>query len=524
MTRRRSVVVFDGRAGEEEFSRRVRAVSLGSRPSFVRLRFVEPDAQTMPGVHLRETTYGEEAIVAWPEKKRRKLWTGPIDEIVADEAGPWLPFVSPETLLSLPDDACLPGAFERTHEGWRRKGTVAPQATLTDEVIVVGMGLAGAFVVDELTARGVKVTVVDRYAVPAAGASALCCGLLHPHRQAAENPLFALTRAGFLSTCEVLQRHPDCWAPIGVLDVARDDATWNEWRAANDIARPFAMPSDFVRLVSKTEAQAIAGVPVRRGGWWYASAGLVRVGRLVRSLLMQSGAILRTATAVRLERRDHLWHAVSATGEVVARAPGVVVAAGLTSAAVAGVDEKLLPIDPLYGRISLLANDPYPGLRTALTGHGYLGKLDGFLGVGATYERGETRVLSNNAAHEHNLGAFTDVLAPSESPIPVGFYEGIRAVASDRLPVVGPAPDAKALRGLSFRGAPEASSLPMAPGLWFCTAMGSRGITWGRLCARTLVREMAGEAPLLEAPLVAALSPLRFAARAFRETRGEAIL
>ena len=59
MPARREVVLFEGREGEEAFSRHMRAVSLGSRPSFVRLSFVEPDGARMPGFHVRETPYGE---------------------------------------------------------------------------------------------------------------------------------------------------------------------------------------------------------------------------------------------------------------------------------------------------------------------------------------------------------------------------------------------------------------------------------------------------------------------------------
>ena len=523
MTSRREVVLFNGSAGEEAFSRRVRAVSLGSRPSFVRLSFVEPDDARMPGIHVRETDYGEEALVALPSKKRRKAWTGRIDEMWLDAPDEHLLLADPDTLVHLPESMDPGGAFQKTPDGWRRKGRSAPTRSLPERVIVVGAGLAGAFVTEALAARGVRVTVIDAHQVPAAGASALCCGLLHPHWQASDNPLFALTRAGFACARETLLRHSDCWAPVGVLDVARDDETEAAWIAARAQGRPFPMPPAFARWVSREEAQTLSGLAVRRSAWWYEGAGLVRVGRLARTLLAESGAVIRCNTRVFLKRCDGEWLALTPAGEVAARADAVVIAAGCASAGLANLSDALLPIEPLYGRISLLGNDPYPGLRTALTGHGYLGKLDGFTGVGATYERGDARVLTVEAAHEHNLGTFGDVTAPVEPPLPVAFYEGVRAVSTDRLPVVGAAPDAEALRGLAFRGVPQEKDLPTAEGLWLCTAMGSRGITWGRLCARMLVREMAGEAPLLEAALVGALSPLRFAARAYRASGGKAI-
>lgn len=525
MMRRREIVVFEGPSGEAAFEERKRAVSEGRRPSFVRVRHVAPGGGEMPGIHVRTTPYGEEARVVCEASALRRTWGGPIDEMVLETLqSVWLSKVTPETLVRLPEGTAPDGAWLRTEEGWRRKGRSGVRQTLPERVLVIGAGLAGAFVTEALAERGVSVTVLDAGLTPGAGASALCCGLFHPHRQAAENPLFALTRAGYEAMVPILARYPDCGERTGVLDVARDDETWREWEASYRDARPFAMPPEFARLVSREEAAALSGVDVRRGGWWYEEAGVVRVGRLVRRILAESRALVIGQTAVRLNPCGIGWRAVTKDGTVVAEAPTVVICAARNSAETAGLSATVLPIDALYGRISLIANDPFPGLRCAVTGHGYLGKLDGFCGIGATYERGAARVLTNEAAHEHNLSTFSSVVAAEEMPYAVGFYEGVRAVAPDRLPIVGPAPDETAMRGLVFRGAPEFDRIPAMSNLWLCTAMGSRGITWGRLCARTLVRQMAGEAPLLPDALLRALSPLRFAAKAYRESRGQTIV
>ena len=176
----------------------MRAVSLGSRPSFVRLSFVEPDGARMPGFHVRETPYGEEAVAAVPKARRRKAWTGRIDEMWLDAPDEHLHLAQPDTLVHLPEGVDPGGAFLKTSDGWRRKGRSAPTRSLPERVIVVGAGLAGAFVTEALQARGVRVTVLDAHQVPAAGASALCCGLLHPHWQAA-NPLQQIQLVGALA-------------------------------------------------------------------------------------------------------------------------------------------------------------------------------------------------------------------------------------------------------------------------------------------------------------------------------------
>ena len=155
MPARREVVLFEGRAGEEAFSRRMRAVSLGSRPSFVRLSFVELDRDRMPGFHVRETDYGGEAVAALPKERRHRAWTGRIDEMWLDAPDEHLLLAQPDTLVHLPEDVDPGGAFLKMPDGWRRKGQSRPARTLPERVLVVGAGLAGAFVTEALTARGV---------------------------------------------------------------------------------------------------------------------------------------------------------------------------------------------------------------------------------------------------------------------------------------------------------------------------------------------------------------------------------
>ena len=50
-----------------------------------------------------------------------------------------------------------------------------------------------------------------------------------------------------------------------------------------------------------------------------------------------------------------------------------------------------------------------------------------------------------------------------------------------------------------------------------CTALGSRGITWAPLAAELLAAWVTGGPPPLEADLVDALDPARFAARRARK-------
>ncbi|MFR3635688.1 MAG: bifunctional tRNA (5-methylaminomethyl-2-thiouridine)(34)-methyltransferase MnmD/FAD-dependent 5-carboxymethylaminomethyl-2-thiouridine(34) oxidoreductase MnmC, partial [Sutterella sp.] len=101
--------------------------------------------------------------------------------------------------------------------------------------------------------------------------------------------------------------------------------------------------------------------------------------------------------------------------------------------------------------------------------------------------------------------------------VPAGFYQGVRAVCLDRLPLVGQGFTAKTLQSCHFAGRPELEKLPVEEGLWVCGAFGSRGLTWGLACADHLASLMLGEPSVLEYSLSQALHPGRFIAERFRK-------
>jgi tRNA 5-methylaminomethyl-2-thiouridine biosynthesis bifunctional protein len=67
-----------------------------------------------------------------------------------------------------------------------------------------------------------------------------------------------------------------------------------------------------------------------------------------------------------------------------------------------------------------------------------------------------------------------------------------RCTTRDRLPVVG------------------AVSAQHAPGLYVCTAMGSRGLSFAALCADVLAAQIVGQSSLLPAHLARAVDVARF--------------
>ena len=87
---------------------------------------------------------------------------------------------------------------------------------------------------------------------------------------------------------------------------------------------------------------------------------------------------------------------------------------------------------------------------------------------------------------------------------------GWRWTAVDRLPVIGAVPDG----GLPAVGsADQPRFMPRQPGLFVFTALGSRGIGVSALGARLVAAWVSGAPSPVEASLMDAVDPARFAAR-----------
>lgn len=474
------------------------------------------------GIWERCAGHGRLQTMVFPEKELRHECASGWNEVYfsdVDEARRWRSVLTTAThcrFLGIPPtgDVRFDGMpWVPVGDGaWRISGELFVKAK-PSRIIVVGAGIAGAFATWELTRRGIRVDVIDGRGAPAAGASALRAGIIHPHWQADDGPTARLTRLGFARMTELLKVFPEAFDACGVMDVAQNEMQWEQWTKAVAAGRPFAMPTEEARLIQRDEAVARTGLPLARGGWWFPRAGLVRPSLLVRRLLEASGARVLMGAEVRIDHDEDGWIARFREGGIAARADGVVVAAALDAPALIGADDALYGLTGLYGRISLLRDTDFSGVRAAVTGHGYLSKTEeGFCGVGATYEQGRCPVMSSEDAHGRNLGAFAALLENGGMPSVCwgGFYEGVRAVARDRMPSAGPLVLPERLRERIFRGRPEIRNLPVEPGLWGIFGMGSRGLTWGRLMAEHLASDIAGEPSPLPVSLIRATHPARF--------------
>jgi tRNA 5-methylaminomethyl-2-thiouridine biosynthesis bifunctional protein len=392
------------------------------------------------------------------------------------------------------------------------------------EAIVIGAGLAGCCSARALARRGWQVAVFEEGPRAAGAASALPSGLLHPMLAADDSPAARLSRAGFLYGRRLLDSLPagePVMAHGGVLQVAVDELDRQRWP---ELLRRQRWPEAFVRWCQVDEAEQRVGLRPRHAGLWFADAVVVSAAAWCRAMLACEPSLrLHTGRrALRITPGPGAW-TVESDGQVMARAPVIVIASAMDAARL--LQTRFTPVRPVRGRITQVAAAEFARLRAGIAGQGTLAPtsfavLEGRAAVGATYEPigpEHGPGIAEASAHEGNLQRLSQLLAHSVAARIEGGFDGIRCVATDRMPLAGAVADERAALAAQpgLQGA-HLADLPRSPGLYSSFALGSRGLALAPLLGELVACLIEGEPLPLERSLAAVVDPARFLLRRLR--------
>ncbi|MFG6485962.1 FAD-dependent 5-carboxymethylaminomethyl-2-thiouridine(34) oxidoreductase MnmC [Roseateles sp. BYS78W] len=372
-----------------------------------------------------------------------------------------------------------------------------PLAPGAKRAVIVGAGLAGAACALALSRVGVACTVVDALPGPAQASSGNPAGLFHGTVNPDDGPHARFNRAAALATQSLLAELGVAHQP-GLLRL--------ETRLA--VEQMLEAPG-YVQALSADEASAQAGTGFAHPAWLYPGGGAVDPAAYTRAMLAASGAQLRLSTPVAaLREADGGWQLLDANGQLIEQARLVVLAGGHGQLSLLGdLGEWAQGLVVQRGQLTHLADAPWqPGLPVA--GDGYA-IADGRGGAwcGATVQDGDLDPALRDADQTENLTRYARLAGLATPPqAPLAGRVGWRLVAPDRLPLIG---------GLAAPGAlaDQLRLQPRRPGLVVCTAFASRGITWAALAGQLVAALALGAPRPLEAELLDAVDPLRFALR-----------
>ncbi len=319
-------------------------------------------------------------------------------------------------------------------------------------VVVVGAGIVGAAVAEELARRGATVTVLDMRS-PGRGASHASAGILAPHTEAHEGtPLLDLgTRSlalydSFVARLGERTRRAIDYARSGTLEVALDAAGASALGASRAWLAAIGVPAEWMTGADLRSFEP-ALAPDVEAALFKPHHGWVGVQSLIAALTESArlaGATFESPIAA-VEVVPHTTHADVRAVDRRYTADTVVVAAGSWSGQIriAGIDP--VPIRPVRGQLLHLEWPATPGAAIGLPSRVVWGAdcyvvpwPDGSVLVGATVEEAgfDERVTLDGV---RTLADAAGRLLPRlRDATFLAARVGLRPAAPDGLPVIGP--------------------------------------------------------------------------------------
>jgi tRNA 5-methylaminomethyl-2-thiouridine biosynthesis bifunctional protein len=379
------------------------------------------------------------------------------------------------------------------------------------DIVVIGAGICGATIANELLERGKFVCVIDAASSPASACSSHAFAIAHPHIGKGSPRLLRLTRLAFLLA---EARWSKAWRAHGIFQPTKKDREFNREEVSAhlrslDLGRDLAIPLDV------DEAERVCGLS--QSGVWISRGACLNLSETSKQLLEKHERLssLWNTRVSSLEERDGVWHLFDANHQTIVTAKKVVIAAAMDSKILINSLGVRLPLKPVRGQLSIFAikpNDPWVARlpKVGISGDGYClpaERLDdgGYRWiVGSSFDEGEDDLLPRETSDHFNREQAKALLNYPDGDVTSlmkdGEFVGVRCVAGDRLPIIG--------------------ALTQRPGIFLATALGSRGILWSALAAKLITAQLLEDDFALlarlgfAADLVAALAPARFLAGA----------
>ena len=305
--------------------------------------------------------------------------------------------------------------------------------------------------------------MLDSAPLPASGASGLPVGLYAPYVSADNNFTSQISAVGVQFTQQLATR-----LLIEGID----------WQTSGVMSRKYGEPEQ-----------------------WHADAGWIKPAALVKACLSQTNISWRGNCQVkRLVQDGDLWTLLGNDDQVITQADMVVIAASSQSTELLNTIPAApkLNFQAVRGQVTHGNLDNRAPTKTPtypINGGGSYIETDTEWLIGATYDRDNLSLDASIRDQVENFERLESLVPENAARLKPSFelglvknWVGIRCATTDRLPVVG----------------------EIAQGLWVCTAMASRGLTFAPLCAELLARQCEGEELPLNPRLVKALSVQRY--------------
>jgi len=387
--------------------------------------------------------------------------------------------------------------------------------------IVIGAGMAGAAMSAALAKRGWQVTMVDKNDALASEGSGNANAILMPRLSVDHDTQSQLTLLGFLYSLRYFNHLQHCsddfnWHQCGAIQIPRDEAQWKRMQL---IASQENVPDALLQPVSQQQASELANCSVASDGWYIPLAGWLTPAQFCTAVIKQYPDQITFQANLEIssiEKHDSQWITYNKNNEQVRSADIVIIANAMSANQFS--QTRWCQLHPKRGQISLISKQECNIQPSKIVcADAYITPpINSQYVVGATFITADTSTQLRQSEHEENLMKLKKMI-PAYVSNNIQALDGraaIRAVSSDRLPIVGPVADESSFDTM-FRDAALGSthSYYSTPkyhdGLYLASGFGSRGLAWIPLCTEALACLINGEPNPLSNSLVNAIHPNR---------------
>jgi glycine oxidase len=314
-------------------------------------------------------------------------------------------------------------------------------------VLVLGAGIIGVSIAEQLASRGAEVSVIDMRS-PGRGATQASAGMLAPFLEADPgSPLLALGTRSLAMFDPWVARAGEAsgksieYARTGTLEVAFDEAESKRLREALEWLTSIGVGAEWLDATTlRQQEPAVADAAL--GALRVAAHGLVGVasllGALVESARLAGATFMSPVEVLSVEPRTDVVHVHGGAHRDAADA--VVIATGSWSRRVRVAGVSALPLRPVRGQLLHLRWTS--GVRPSRVIWGpacyVVPWSDGSLLVGATVEDAGFDETSTVAGVESLARAATALLPAAASASIEAIRVGLRPATPDGLPIIGP--------------------------------------------------------------------------------------
>nr|WP_321512355.1 FAD-dependent 5-carboxymethylaminomethyl-2-thiouridine(34) oxidoreductase MnmC [uncultured Hyphomonas sp.] len=364
-----------------------------------------------------------------------------------------------------------------------------------NRVAILGAGIAGASVAHALQQLGAEPVIFDPAASPATGGSGNPMGLVMPRLDAGDTVQARLLVDAYLAARHAYQGRPGV-TETEVRQVPKDDA---------ETARFEKLLADPPLPLEDLEALA-------DGGLLHKGALIVEPGKLIPSLLEGIAQHYGEAPEVDLAAR-------TVNG---AKFDAIILANGMAAGSLLpwlGLEARMGQVDFTEG----LADAP----PFAMASGTYALALGRNRLWGATFDKvaPDTAPFTSDAARAENLIG-VEALSPywvrDARADNVASRASLRATTTDRLPLIGAAPDhdafLDAFAGMR-KGRPADADAPLLDRVFISSGFGARGFTWGPWAGSILAARLCGAPAPASRSALEAVAPARLLLRALKRGR-----